>query len=118
MNIESFRNYCILKKGVSESFPFNETTLVLKVLDKMFALTNLENDFSLNLKCNPEKAILLREKYEAVNPGFHMNKKHWNTINIDGSIPNRELKEWIDESYDLVVSKMTKKDKLRLDNLN
>ncbi len=118
MNIESFRNYCILKKGVSESFPFNETTLVLKVLDKMFALTNLENDFSLNLKCNPEKAVLLREKYEAVNPGFHMNKKHWNTINIDGSIPNRELKEWIDESYDLVVSKMTKKDKLRLDNLN
>ncbi len=109
MNIEIFREYCLLKKGVSESFPFDKTTLVLKVLDKMFALTDLENEFSISLKCNPEKAVLLREKYDAVNGAYHFNKKHWNSIRIDGSIPDKEIKEWIDDSYHLVVSKMTKK---------
>ncbi len=111
MNIESFREYCLSKKAVSESFPFDKTTLVLKVLDKMFALTDLENEFSISLKCNPEKAILLREKYEAVNGAYHFNKKHWNSVLIDGSISDKEINEWIDDSYNLVVSKMTKKNR-------
>ncbi|MBT3209535.1 MAG: MmcQ/YjbR family DNA-binding protein [Bacteroidetes bacterium] len=108
MNIESFREYCLSKKGVSESFPFDETTLVFKVLDKMFALTDTESDFRINLKFDPEKAIELREQYEAVIPGYHMSKKHWNTIIIDGSIPDSMLSKWIDGSYNIIVSKMPK----------
>ena len=111
MNIESFREYCLSKKAVSESFSFDKTALVLKVLDKMFALTDLENEFSISLKCNPEEAILLREKYEAVKGAYHFNKKHWNSVLIDGSISDKEIKEWIDDSYNLVVSKMTKKNR-------
>ncbi len=109
MNIEEFRNYCLSKKAVSESFPFDDTTLVMKVLDKMFALANLDGDLSINLKCNPEKALELREQYPAVLPGYHMNKKHWNNVLIDGSLPDKLIKGWIDDSYDLVVSKMSKK---------
>lgn len=108
MNIEEFREYCLAKKGVTESFPFDETTLVLKVMDKMFALANLDGQFTINLKCNPEKAIELREKYDAVIPGYHMNKQHWNTIEMDGSIPLKTIKELIDHSYGLVVSKLPK----------
>ena len=111
MDIEKFREYCLAKKGVTESFPFDKTTLVLKVLEKMFALGNLDGDLSINLKCNPEKAIELREKYPSVKPGYHMSKKHWNTIEINGSISSEKIQEWIDESYNLVVSKMTKKQK-------
>lgn len=117
MNIEDFRNYCLDKKGVSESFPFDETTLVFKVLDKMFALTDTENEFSINLKCEPEKAIMLREQFSDVKPGFHMNKKHWNTITITNNISNSLLIEWIDDSYNLIVSKMTKKNKELLKNM-
>jgi len=117
MNIEELRNYCLSKKGANESFPFDKTTLVLKVLDKMFALTDLEDDLFVNLKCNPEKAINLREEYNSVKPGFHMNKKHWNTVRIDGTVSDKILKEWIDDSYNLVVSKMTKKDRQRLIDL-
>lgn len=80
MNIEELREYCISKKDVTESFPFDETTLVFKVRGKMFALTDLEGELSINLKCDPDLAIELREKYPAVQPGYHMNKKHWNTI--------------------------------------
>ncbi len=111
MNIEFFREYCMSKKGVKETFPFNETIMVFKVLDKMFTLTNLESDFRINLKCEPEKAINLREKYHDVLPGYHMNKKHWNTIIINGSIHDNILKKCIDESYELVVSNMTKKNR-------
>lgn len=111
MNIEELRNYCLTKKGVTESLPFDETTLVYKVMGKMFALTDTENDFSMNLKCDPEKAIELREKYPAVQPGYHMNKKHWNTIYIDGSISDVKLKSWIDDSYMLVVSSLPKKER-------
>ena len=117
MNIETFRKYCMSKKEVHETFPFDETTLVFKVLDKMFTLTDLEGDFIINLKCEPEKAIKLREKYPPVLPGYHMSKKHWNTIIIDGSISDDILKQWIDESYDLVVSKMTKKKKQLLNEV-
>ena len=109
MDIEKFRAYCLAKKGVTENFPFDDTTLVMKVLDKMFALGNLDGDLNINLKCNPEKAIELREQYPAVKPGYHMNKKHWNTIEVDGSIATVTIEQWINDSYNLVVSKMTKK---------
>lgn len=109
MNIETLREYCISKKGVTESFPFDENTLVFKVMNKMFALTNIEGDLSVNLKCDPEKAIALREEYDAVLPGYHMNKKHWNTVKIDGSIPAGLIEAWIDDSYTLIVNTLTKK---------
>jgi predicted DNA-binding protein (MmcQ/YjbR family) len=114
MNIEEFREFCLSKKGVTESFPFDETTLVFKVIGKMFALTDTEDDFSINLKCDPEKAIELREKYPSVQPGYHMNKKYWNTIYIDGSIGDGELKSLIDDSYNLVVRSLPKMDRLKL----
>jgi predicted DNA-binding protein (MmcQ/YjbR family) len=114
MNIEELREYCISKKGVTESLPFDETTLVFKVLGKMFALTDTEDDFSINLKCDPEKAVELRERYPMVHPGYHMNKKHWITITIDDSISDELLKEWIDDSYVLVAKTLNKKNRLDL----
>lgn len=118
MNIEDFRNYCLHKKGVTEELPFDETTLVYKVLGKMFALTDTEDEFSINLKCNPEKAIELREQFHgSVLPGYHMHKKHWNTILMHGKIPENLIYQWIDESYQLVVNKLTKAQKRTLENL-
>jgi predicted DNA-binding protein (MmcQ/YjbR family) len=102
MNIEIVREYCLSKQDVSESFPFGEDTLVFKRSGKIFLLANLDGDLSLNLKCDPSMAIELRERYSSVIPGYHMNKKHWNTIFIDGSIPDSEIFEWIDNSYDIV----------------
>ena len=115
MNIEDIRNYCLLKKGVTEGFPFDEETLVFKVAGKMFALVDLEDDLSINLKCDPEKAPELREQFPAVIPGYHMNKKHWNTVIIDGSIRDKLIREWIDGSYNLVVKKLTSSEKKLLD---
>ena len=109
MNIEELRDYCLSKKGVTESFPFDEEVLVFKVMNKMFLLTNINKDLSMNVKCDPEKAIELREQYSSVLPGWHMNKKHWNTVDIDGRIPDHILKEWVDNSYDLIVASLTKK---------
>lgn len=109
MNIEEFRSYCLNKPAVSEEFPFDESTLVFKVAGKMFALTEVTTFESINLKCDPEKAIELREKYPVVLPGFHMNKKHWNTVEIDGSIPDQLLYSWVNHSYDLVVQSLPKK---------
>ncbi|RZS99726.1 MmcQ/YjbR family DNA-binding protein [Aquimarina brevivitae] len=118
MNIEEFRNYCLAKKGVTESFPFDQTTLVFKVMGKMFALTGLDRiPFSVNLKCDPERAITLREHHPEVQPGYHMNKKHWNTINFSGNLATNRLYELINHSYDLVVSGLPKKDKEALENL-
>jgi predicted DNA-binding protein (MmcQ/YjbR family) len=114
MNIEELREYCLLKKGVSESFPFDETTLVFKVMGKMFALTDTEDEFSINLKCDPEKAIELRERYPSVQSGYHMNKKHWNTIYVDGSVSHEKLKVWIDDSYRLITNSLPKKDRITL----
>ena len=114
MNIEEYRSYCLLKKGVSEEFPFDNETLVFKVMGKVFALTDVSEFRSINLKCDPEKAVELRDQFPAVVPGYHMNKKHWNTIMLDGSIPDRLLKTWIDHSYDLVVLSLPKKDRLSL----
>ncbi len=114
MNIEDIRNYCLSKTGSSESLPFDDVTLVFKVLNKIFALTNLDGDLTINLKCNPEKAIALREQYPAVNPGYHMNKKHWNTVSIDGSINENLIVKWIDHSYDLVINSLTVKQRKEL----
>ncbi len=103
MHIEQYREYCIAFEGVTEDFPFDTNTLVFKVFGKMFALTNVENFKSVNLKCDPEKAIELREQFSSVLSGYHMNKKHWNTIILDDSISDSNLKTWIKESYDLVL---------------
>ena len=110
MDIESLREYCLAKSAVEESFPFGETTLVFKVKGKMFLLTSLDSPaLEFNVKCEPEKAIEWREQYAAVQPGYHMNKKHWNTVTADGSIPTRVLKEMIDDSYALVVNSLPRK---------
>ena len=105
MNIESLRDYCISKPGATEGFPFGDDTLVFKVKGKIFALANLDGDLSVNLKCDPDRAIALREHYSSVIPGYHMNKKYWNTIYIDGTIPDKEVYSWIDHSYELVAGK-------------
>jgi len=114
MDIEIVREYCLDKPGVTESFPFDEVTLVFKVLNKMFALVNLDRDLSINLKCDPEKALELREHYPAVSPGYHMNKRLWNTVLLDGSLDNDLVKSWIDDSYNLVVAKLPKKERENL----
>ena len=102
MSIESLREDCITKKDVNESVPFGEDTLVFKVAGKIFALANLDGEPSINLKCDPPLAIELRERYSSVIPGYHMNKKHWNTVLLDGTIPDNEVFRWIHHSYDLV----------------
>ena len=119
MNIEEFRTYCLSKKGVTESFPFDEQTLVFKVMGKMFALTGLERiPTQVNLKCDPERSASLREEYDGIIFGaFHMSKLHWNSVVIEGTLPNVLLLELIDHSYDLVVAKLTKKVKEELKNL-
>jgi predicted DNA-binding protein (MmcQ/YjbR family) len=106
MNIEEFREYCIAKSGVTEEFPFDENTLVFKVAGKMFALTDLVDEFSLTLKCDPERAVELREHFPAIKPGYHMNKDHWNSVSMDGSLSNKLIQELIDHSYQLVVNKL------------
>ena len=106
MNIETLREYCLSKPGAEETLPFGPDTLVYKVGGKMFLLTGLDSeDLRFNVKCDPDKAIELREVFTCVQPGFHMNKKHWNTIVADGSVPDKQLKEWIDHSYELVAKK-------------
>ncbi len=116
MNIESLREYCLSKKFVSESFPFNETALVFKVFDKMFALLDLSEDGrGISLKCDPELAIELREHYPEVTPGYHFNKRYWNGVNIDGSVSDDLIKEWVDHSYDEVVKKLPKNQQELLD---
>lgn len=116
MNIESFRDFCLSKKGVTEEFPFDELTLVFKVMGKMFTLTDVDYFRSINLKCDPEWAIELREKYDAILPGYHMNKKHWNTVEMDGSLSDPFLEELIMHSYQLVVEKLPKTLRSELDN--
>ncbi|MBK3515927.1 MmcQ/YjbR family DNA-binding protein [Carboxylicivirga marina] len=109
MNIEEFREYCIAKPAVTEEFPFDEVTLVFKVAGKMFALTSLDKEFYMNLKCEPERAIELREKHTAIKPGWHMNKKHWNSVYADGTLKDDLIRELIDHSYELIVKSLTKK---------
>lgn len=109
MDLEQLRTYCLSLPAVTESFPFDETTLVFKVSGKIFLLTDVDVFESMNLKCDPERVIELRERYAAVLPGYHMNKKHWNTVVMDGSIPNKLLLEWVRHSYDMVVASLPRK---------
>ena len=113
MNVEQLRNYCITKKGVTEHFPFDDVTLVFKVMNKMFALSGLDawekGEAKINLKCNPERALELRAEFESINPGWHMNKKHWNTVTLNNDVSDKFAFELIDHSYDLIVSGLTKK---------
>lgn len=111
MNIEELQEYCLSKKGAEETLPFGPGTLVYKVGGKAFLLTSLDNEDGLqfNVKCDPGLAEELRERYDCVRPGYHMNKKHWNTILVDGSVSVKQLREWIDHSYDLVIKGLPKK---------
>jgi predicted DNA-binding protein (MmcQ/YjbR family) len=117
MDIEKFRSYCLKKKGVTEEFPFGENVLVYKVMGKMFVLTDLEDFESINLKVEPEMGAELREQYTAVQPAYHMNKKHWITVMMDGAIADKLVFQWIDNSYHLVVSGLTKTQKSALDSI-
>jgi predicted DNA-binding protein (MmcQ/YjbR family) len=106
MDIETLREYCLSKPGAEETLPFGPSTLVFKVGGKAFLLVGLdEEQLSFNVKCDPDKAVELREEFACVLPGYHMNKKHWNTIVVDGSVSTKQLKEWIDWSYGLVSQK-------------
>lgn len=110
MNIETLRTYCLSKPKVEETFPFGPDVLVYKVSGKIFLLLSLNDQpLQFNVKCDPELAIQLREEFSCVIPGYHMNKKHWNTIVVDGSAPAKRLKEWIDHSYELVATALPKK---------
>jgi len=111
MDIETIREYCLKKKKVEEGFPFGDTVLVFKVRGKMFLLARLDTPvLEFNVKCDPEKAIEWREQYHAVQPGYHMNKKMWNTVIMDNSIPSRTIRQMIDDSYELVVRSLPKKE--------
>jgi predicted DNA-binding protein (MmcQ/YjbR family) len=118
MNIEDLRDFCLSLKCVSESFPFNETVLVFKVLDKMFCLTDLDDDFAIAIKNEPEKIIQFREEFPAVKHAFNMSNKHWNSVQIDGSISDELIKTWIVESYNLVIKGMSKKKQQELKDKN
>lgn len=112
MDIESIRDYCLSKPGTTEEFPFGDEVLVFKVMGKMYLLVNLERTpLSINLKCDPERALELRERFVAVHPGYHMSKKHWNTVVLEGDVPSDTLRGWIDDSYALVVQKLRKRDR-------
>ncbi len=117
MDLETFRGYCLKLKGVTESTPFDDKTLAFKVMDKIFALTDMDSFQSINLKCDPEEAVLLREQYEAVSAGYHMNKKHWNTVLSNGDMNDKTILQWTLHSYELVVKGLTKKQKEILMNL-
>ena len=108
MNIESLRDYCLSKEKVEETFPFGEDTLVFKVGGKIFLITSLSQPDRFNVKCDPENAVLLREQYTEVHPGYHMNKKHWNTVFINGRLSEIQLAEMIDHSYELVARSVKK----------
>ncbi|CAM3589827.1 MmcQ/YjbR family DNA-binding protein [Flavobacterium gelidilacus] len=121
MNIQQLYEYCLSKKGVTEHFPFDQDTLVFKVGGKMFALTSLSNWEkeipAINLKCDPKVALELRDKFEGINPGFHMSKVHWNTVTINEDVPDKKVLHLINHSYELVFSSLTKKIKTEIENL-
>lgn len=117
MNIEDFRNYCLSFKGATEDLPFDETTLVFKVMGKMFALVDIDDYDFVNLKCKPVDCEKLRDEYEGISPGYHMNKKHWVSVKTNGSVNDTLMKELVASSYNLIVASLTKKLKAELDNL-
>ena len=114
MNIETFRQLCLEKPGATEETPFGPDTLVFKVAGKMFALTDLNDFESVNLKCDPERAMELREEHEGILPGYHMNKRHWNTVLTNGSVKDALVRELLDHSYGLVVAALPKKVQVQL----
>ena len=109
MFLDDLRNHCIGKIGVTEGFPFDQKTLVFKVFGKMFALVDVDDFDAINLKCDPEKAIELRESFQGVQPGFHMNKTHWNSVYLNEDVSDQFLAELIDHSYELVYASLPKK---------
>ena len=117
MTVEKVRKYCIKKRGVTEGFPFNDTTLVFKVMGKMFCLVGLTPPQTVNLKCDPEFAVELREKYDGITPGYHMNKTYWNTVDLTTNIREEEILKWIDLSYKLVADSLPKKVKAEFEKL-
>jgi predicted DNA-binding protein (MmcQ/YjbR family) len=121
MNIQQLYEFCLSKKGVTEHFPFDEDTLVFKVGGKMFALTSLSNwekeTPTINLKCDPNVAIELRDKFDGISPGFHMSKVHWNTVKINEDVLDKKVLHLINHSYELVFSSLTKKIKTEIENL-
>jgi len=108
MNITFFREYCLTKPGTTEDTPFDENTLCFKVGGKIFAIIDIELFESVNLKCDPERAVELREQFDGIVPGYHMNKKHWNTVSFDGSVPDNLILELVDHSYDLIFKSLPK----------
>lgn len=119
MHIEEFRSFCLSLKGTEDGFPFGTETLVFKVMGKVFCLAGLNNDpLSFNVKCDPEKASELREEFSGVIPGYHMNKKHWNTVVLDGSFSDEQARQWIVDSYDLIVDSLPKKLKEELNSIS
>jgi predicted DNA-binding protein (MmcQ/YjbR family) len=118
MNVETITEYCLSKKGVKEDFPFDEVTMTMKVMGKIFAFIPLDaEEFRIALKCDPERAIELREEYEEITEAFHLNKKHWNGILCEGRLSDAFIKEMVDHSYDLVVKGLKKAEKEALANL-
>jgi len=109
MTLDHFREYCLSFKGTTEELPFDENTLVFKVLGKMFALCNMMSFEFTNLKCDHEKAVNLREEHTAVTPAWQMNKKHWNSVSFMGDLSDQQIENWIEDSYNLVVKNMPKK---------
>jgi predicted DNA-binding protein (MmcQ/YjbR family) len=120
MDIQQLYDFCLSKKNVTEHFPFDEDTLVFKVGGKMFCLTSLKEwengNAKINVKCNPERAIQLREEYEAVNPGYHMSKVHWNTVSFHSDASDVEVCKWISDSYDIIFNSLTKKQQAEILN--
>lgn len=116
MYLEEIRTYCLSKSFTEEAFPFDSVTLVFKVAGKLFALIDVEEARSINLKCDPERAIELREQYDGIIPGYHMSKKHWNTVSLDGTVDRSLVLELIDHSYDLVYASLPKKIRNELEN--
>lgn len=121
MNIEQFYQFCLSKKGVTEHFPFDEDTLVFKVGGKVFALSSLSQweigTASVNLKCNPDRAVELRAEYESIEPGYHMSKVHWNTVTFNGDVSDKMMCELITDSYELIFKSLTKKIQLEIAEL-
>ena len=114
MNVEEFRDYCLSFPGVTEGFPFGGDVLVFKVMGKMFALSDIEKFEGINLKCDPERSMILREEYEEIQPGYHMNKKLWNTVSTHGRVDDKLMKELITHSYELIVDSLPNKLKNQL----
>lgn len=117
MNIEDFREYCVSFDGVTEEFPFDEETLAFKVMDKIFAMTDVDSFDKINLKCDPVKAAMLRDLYKDVRPGYHMNKKHWITVDPSGELDDELIKEWIKHSYEQVVENLPRKKQKKLEKM-